>query len=304
MARPKRSAYERITDAICSKLEAGVVPWEKPWNTPHRVARSVATGKPYRGVNALVLACQGWDDPRWLTYKGAQELGGHVRKGEKATPIIAWRKIEPKDDPGKRPGERSTSDDRPRFFARCLSVFNLAQTEGVDPSRLPAVPERPAPRDFDPIQAAERIVGGWSDAPPVRHGGAQAFYRPREDSITMPDRVTFRSEEEYYSTLFHELVHSTGHEKRLKREGITAVVRFGSKAYSREELVAELGAAMLCGEAQIEGVTLDNSAAYCRSWLLKLRADASLLPVAAQQSSKAADLILGRTGGGDDPFGH
>ncbi len=109
----------------------------------------------------------------------------------------------------------------------------------------------------------------------------------------MPGQDSFLSEAAYYSTLFHELTHATGHEKRLNRSGVTNTVRFGSKEYSKEELVAELGAAFLCGHIGIENETLDNSASYCQSWLLKLKADASLIPIAAQQAQKASDHILG-----------
>ena len=129
-------------------------------------------------------------------------------------------------------------------------------------------------------------------SPPIHHGGSRACYQPSNDEVHMPDRERFDSSEEYYSTLFHELVHSTGHASRLGRTGITETIVFGSRTYSKEELIAEMGATFLCGHTGIENAVIDNSASYLASWLGRLRNDSRLVVQAAAQSQKAVDYVL------------
>ena len=153
------------------------------------------------------------------------------------------------------------------------------------------VPER----QHTPIEAAERIAAAMPDAPTVRSHSRKASYDPVSDTVSMPRPQIFESGEGYYAALFHELTHSTGHASRLNRKGITEVIRLGSPTYTREELVAEMGAAFLCGEAGILEPQFDQSAAYIDGWLGQLRKDTKLVVVAAAQAQKAADYILGRT---------
>ena len=179
-------------------------------------------------------------------------------------------------------------------LVRYYSVFNVEQCDDISHKRLEAQTEEPEP--FNPIEAAEAIVSGYPDPPTIAHdGGASAYYRPRTDSIHMPERETFDSGEHYYGTLLHEIGHSTGSETRLARPGITDKIRHGSQTYALEELVAEMSAAFLLAEAGInsEGL-MDNSASYIASWIKSLRDDPKLVVRAGAQAQKAVDHVLDR----------
>ena len=279
------SVYDAITEQIISRLEKGTVPWQRPWRRGTAGApRNLSTMKRYRGVNVFVLAMQPFDSPYWLTYRQAGQLEGHVKKGEKSTPVVFWKWLENRTttEEGKDKVERVP-------MLRYYRVFNAEQCEGIWYPQ-PAV----SSSDIKPIEEAERVVAGYNEKPRVEHRGNQAMYRPLEDAIYMPKREVFESGEEYYSTLFHEMTHSTGHEKRLARKTLTDLRPFGSTNYSKEELVAEMGAAMLCGEAGIKNRTIDNSASYISGWLSRLKNDRKLVVLAAAQAQKAVDHILGR----------
>lgn len=275
-----QAIYQQITDQIIAKLEAGVVPWQKPWNAGDS-AVSWLTQKPYRGVNQLLLT-----KGEYATFNQVRKSGGHVKKGGKATRIIFWSMLERKN---KETGE---TDRIP--FPKIYHVFEInGQCEGLGSKRK--APEESA--GIAPIEAAQKIAEGYLSrgaAPVLRHEGSRAYYRPSADRICMPSRKDFKKAEGYYETLFHEMTHSTGHASRLKRDGITDVIAgFGSVTYSKEELVAEIGTAMLCGVAGISDMTIDNSAAYIGSWLKALKDDNRLIISAASKAQKAADYILG-----------
>ena len=279
-----RDAYQEITDRIIAALERGTVPWRTPWRARgHRNARSQ---RPYRGVNTLVLQTaaleRGWSDPRWLTYRQARAAGGHVRRGEHGTRVVLWKWIE-KPDP-EEPGQVK------RFpLIRLYSVFNVAQCEGV---RLP----RPQAEECcDPLERAEAVIAGYREGPAILHDSESAYYVPERDEVHLPPRESFGDAHGYYATLFHELAHSTGHPCRLAREGYRTAARFGSERYSREELVAEFGAAFVGGEAGIDPSRVEQSAAYIASWLRVLDDDRRLVVVAAGQGQRASDHILGRS---------
>lgn len=278
--------YAIITERIINLLKQGVVPWHKPWQGGERMPRNLISGKEYRGVNVFLLHAMSYQSPFWLTFKQAGELGGSVRKGEKACPVVFWKWLDAQDvDTGKT---------KRVPFLRYYSVFNASQCDGLDQSKI-ASPE-PTTREFTPIQEAERIVANMPQKPEIKHGLAKAFYSPSEDYVGMPSPEQFKSGEDYYSVLFHELTHSTGHESRINRKGIGgssgAWSSFGSQSYSKEELVAEMGSAFLCGKAGIVERTIDNSAAYIHSWLDRLQDDVRLVVQAAAQAQKAADFIL------------
>ena len=283
----KADAYQVITDRVITLLEQGTVPWNKPWTSGNATPRNLVSGREYRGVNVFLLHAMSYGSPYWLTFKQAQAMGGNVMKGEKATPVIFWKWLELE--------ERGKAERVP--FLRYYSVFNVAQCERIPADKIPAL--NGTERVHGPIQEAERIVAGMPKRPEVKSGLDRAFYSPSGDFVGMPSSGQFRTPEDYYSVLFHELTHSTGHESRLKRKGASGAEwsAFGSTPYAKEELVAEMGAAFLCGQAGIVERTLDNSAAYVSSWLQRFRDDRRLVVQAAAQAQKAADFILARTFG-------
>lgn len=280
------NVYEVINSRIMELLERGEIPWHRPWNSQLSMPKNLVSKKEYRGVNVFMLACQQYGSPWWLTFKQVQERNGHVRKGEKSTPVIFWKFIDRKDSV-EADSEDSVNGKIP--LLRYYSVFNAEQTEGVS---LPADPEESV-TPFSPIEKAEQIIANMPNVPDIQYGGNKAYYRPSSDTITLPPKHTFESPEEFYNTYFHELSHATGHESRLARKSILEPSFFGSHEYSKEELVAEMGAAFLCGFSGIEQKTIENSAAYIQGWLKVLKSsDKTLLVHAAAQAQKASDYIL------------
>lgn len=278
------NVYEIITDRIVALLEGGVVPWRKPWTDGHHQPRNLVSKKLYRGVNVLVLSHSGHSSPWWLTFKQAKELGGYVRRGQKGSPVIFWKWLDRKDETDN--GEQET---RRVPLLRYYTVFNVEQCGGLSDK----VPEVEAVKVFEPIAAAEGLVR-WMPSPPrIQHVEPRAYYRPADDLVNLPRRELFASPEDFYCTLFHELSHATGHPTRLNRQGVTELAAFGSHTYTREELVAECGAAFLAAEVGIES-TLESSAAYIGGWLKKIKEDKRLVVLAAAQAQKAADYVLGR----------
>jgi len=276
------TAYEIVTESIIKQLESGVAPWRKPWRT--EMPANLVSKKAYRGINIFLLGSQGYGSRYWVTYSQAQALGGSVKKGEHGSKVVFW-KI---DEYRKENQETGETEDHKSILLRYYTVFNLEQCEGIkSPEPVPVI---------NPIEQCESVVSSMPN-PPTFEQDSRAFYRPSTDTVGMPARSAFHSAEEYYSTFFHELTHSTGHPSRVGREGIMEHNPFGSEDYSKEELVAEMGAAMLCGVAGVASRTLGNSAAYLQSWISKLKSDSRLIVSAASQAQKAADYILAKTKG-------
>jgi antirestriction protein ArdC len=274
------TAYEIVTESIIKQLESGVAPWRKPWRT--EIPANLVSKKEYRGINIFLLASQGYSSRYWITYRQAQALGGSVTKGQHGSKVVFW-KIDEYRKENKKTGE---TENRKSILLRYYNIFNLEQCEGI---------KSPEPVHLiHPIEQCKHIVNSMPKRPSFEQD-SRAFYRPSTDTVGMPSRSAFESAEKYYSTLFHELTHSTGHPSRIGREGIMEHNPFGSEDYSKEELVAEMGAAMLCGVVGIESRTLDNSASYLQSWINRLRSDSRLIVSAASQAQKAADYILART---------
>lgn len=280
-------AYEVVTERIVKMLESGTIPWKKSWSEGAGLGdhQNLISQHQYRGINAMVTSAQGYAEPYWLTFKQAADHGGTIRKGEKGTPIVYWQF-----------GTKENSDGEEKRFAlaRYSTVFNIAQVDGMDSVKALIEKKRKQKRiDFSPIAECEKIVASYKGKPAIQHLEQRAYYRPAFDVVNMPVKDSFTSVEEYYAVLFHELAHSTGHQSRLGREGITEKNYFGSHKYSKEELVAEMGAAFLCAKAGINAATEENSAAYIQSWLKVLKNDSKLLMQAASAAQKAADLIQG-----------
>ena len=273
-------SYDRITKRIVELMEQGTVPWHKPWRVTTGMPRNLVTRKPYRGINVFLLMAMGYESPHWLTFRQALQLGGSVKKGEKSSPVVFWKPMEVKD-------EQSGEVEKIPFL-RLYHVFNVAQCEGL--KNVPTADETAFA-----VTLPGEIVAGMPQPPALKHGMTKAYYSPSNDTVGMPERKRFETEDAYHATLFHELVHSTGHDKRLKRQSITERNGFGSDPYCKEELIAELGSAFLCGHSGIVERTIDSSAAYLENWLSQLKKDRTLIVYAAAQAQKAADFILSRT---------
>ena len=276
------SVYDIITDRIVAMLEKGTAPWHKPWysTATGEGPMNLTTKKPYHGLNVMLLGCLNYERPYFLTYKQAAANGGQVRKGEKGYPVIFW-KI-----------EEETELKEKSFLLRYYTVFNVSQCDGLS-HLLPVAIEKPL-EGPEAHAKAESIADGYQNGPSVKYGSNRACYQPLTDRVSMPHRADFVGQAEFYSTLFHELGHSTGHKNRLNRPTLADACMFGDTNYSKEELVAEFTAAFLCGAAGIENVAaLNNSAAYIQGWSRELKKDATLIVKAASQATKAADLILG-----------
>lgn len=275
--------YEMVTDQILTKLENGVAPWKKPWqgDSGLKMPKNLKSGKPYRGINVFMLAFSGYNSRYWLTYKQAQAMGGQVRKKEKGTHCIFWNFFEKEDENG---------NVKKIPYMKYYSVFNLDQIDGIEDPESNIVEN-----DFDLIETGEKIVNEMQKRPAIEHKEQSAFYRPSSDTVNIPELKTFHSPEGYYSTLFHELTHSTGHSSRLNRKGVAERTYFGSGDYSFEELVAEMGAAFLCVETGIFDNTVEQSASYIKSWLSKLKENKKWLVQASGKAQKAVDFIMNRS---------
>ena len=277
----KHNAYAVITNQIIRQLEQGVIPWRKPWTA--KPPTNLKSQREYRGINIILLASQGYASPFWLTYRQALSIGGHVRKGEHGTGVCFWKIGEY----AKENRETGETENKKSILLRHYTVFNAQQCDG-----LPDFGHTDKLTPIEAIPVCESVVAAMPKRPAIMDSNA-AWYKPSTDTVGIPRIGTFTGAPEYYSTLFHELTHSTGHTSRVGREGIETLNRFGSEAYSKEELVAELGAAMLCGVTGIEQATIQNSAAYIATWLKRLRDDNRLIVSAASQAQKAADYIRG-----------
>lgn len=275
-----RDVYQEVTTRILQQLEAGVLPWVKPWaSTPgSNVPCNAVTNRPYNGVNIILLwlaAGAGYPTPRFLTYRQAQQAGGHVRKGEHGFKVVFLKRIEVEDR--KNPDKTKTIP-----LLREYTVFNVAQCDGL-PERIVSGPvqrtRNPSTRDelADEFVAATGVV--------IEDGG-EAYYVPSKDYISMPLFVSFKDADRYYNTLFHEMTHWTGHKDRCARD-LTG--RFGNAAYAAEELIAQLGAAFLCAEFAFNGECQDAS--YIAHWIKLLKDDNKAFFTAASAAQKAVDWL-------------
>lgn len=287
---PRGDIYARVTDRIVSSLEAGVRPWMRPWSVDHALARLPSlplrhNGTPYRGVNVLLLwgemVDKGYENPLWMTYKQAEALGAHVRKGEHGSLVVYA-------DTFSRTEENDKGEEVERSipFMKGYTVFNVAQIDGLpDHYHHPTAP-RDHGRTPELIEEAEAFFANTGAT--FRHGGSRAFYAPGVDFIQLPPVEAFRDAESYAATKAHELIHWTGNEQRMAREFGR---RFGDHAYAFEELVAELGAAFLCADLAITPEIREDHASYLAHWLEVLKEDKRAIFTAAAQAQRAADLL-------------
>ncbi len=283
--------YQTITDKIITELEAGTVPWVRPWSgEADPFPRNALSQRPYRGINTVVLGmeahCRGYTSNQWLTFKQAQQLGGHVRKGERASTIIYYEARMMEKNDADLVAEGDEADKRFVPLLKLFSVFNVDQVEGLPESYQ----DRPVVEtDWDASATAEQIMECSGAA--IRHQGFKAFYSPTNDLIYLPGKTTFTDAASYYSTALHELCHWTGSTTRLGRK---LGRRFGESAYAMEELIAELGSAFLSAHCRLDGQL--QHASYISSWLEVLQRDKRAVFVAAAQAQKAADYLLEQAG--------
>lgn len=279
-ANKSSSIYERVTDQILSALSRGVVPWRKPWKGREFLPCNAASKRIYAGVNLFTLGVAPFSDHRWLTVRQANELGGHVRKGERGSLVVFWKILSGSaDDEGSK---------RTIPLLRHFIVFNVEQIEGA--SIEPLAQAQPVAR----IETAEAVVESMPSPPRLAVHSTSAFYRTADDLVAMPRIESFQSADSYYATLFHELSHATGHPSRLNRPGVAQTTHFGSEDYSREELVAELASAFVCAEIGLDNSLIADSASYISGWLDALKRDPKAIVLASSQARRAADFILAR----------
>lgn len=288
----KPDIYAQVTDRIIAQLEQGVVPWKSPYFSKVGLPRNFSSGRAYQGINVFLLGCQRFTSPYFLTFLQAKELGGHVRKGEHGHMVVKYGTYQKEEDQSQ-PGEEAET----RRYLKAYTVFHASQIEGV---AFPKPEELPELTLTEKTDRARAIVEAMAQAPVMREGSAVPCYRKGTDSVHMPERGFFVNEEAYYSTLFHELVHATGHESRLARpslmenKGVDAQGDTTRKIYAEEELVAEMGASFLNAHAGIMEGEVENSAAYLQSWInaLKSKDAKGWIIRAASQAQKAANFIL------------
>jgi len=279
-------AYQKVTDYIINLIETSQeLPWQKSWvSSCMGNPVNLHSGKEYKGINSFILQASrmhfGYQSKYFATFLQIKEKGGILKKGSKGIPVIFF-KILNKEKDGK---EVSIP------FAQYSTVFSLDLVEGIETGETFGLKQI----DFNPIEACEKIISNYSKMPVLKHEGQKAYYSPKHDYINMPLPESFNSNAEYYSTLFHEIGHSTGHMTRLNRESLITPSFFGSHEYSKEELVAEFTSAFLCADAGIEKAVIDNSAGYIKGWLKALKNDSKLLASACSKAQKASDYILNR----------
>lgn len=277
------NVYDMVTDRIIAQLEQGQIPWNRPWTGVATGAYNTVSNRPYSLLNQMLLKHTSGE---YGTFKQWSEKGGKIRKGEKSEIVVFWKitAVETTKEDG-------TKEIRQIPLLRYYNVFHISQVDGVEPKEANKL------TTVEPIAAAEQIKETYKEREHIAINeiiSNRAFYSPTSDSITVPCKEQYSMAEEFYSTLFHEMVHSTGHKSRLDRLHLGLDAMFGSETYSKEELVAEIGSASLLNLLGIETEkTFKNSAAYCQSWLKVLKNDNKFIVSAASKAEKAVKYILG-----------
>lgn len=280
------NVYEKITNDFIEAIKGGKIPWHQPW-FGKRWAISHTNGRPYSFINQFLLG----KDGEWLTFKQIQEEGGSIKKGCKAHYVVFWKFI-PKTEKNED-GEEIVVGQFP--ILKFYNVWHISECEGIK-EKYPVKTRN----ENSPIESAQKIFADYVEREKENGFRANisdindaALYRPFSDVLEVPSIELFENSELYYSTLFHEMTHSTGAKKRLNREGIVNFDKFGSERYSKEELVAEMGAAFLCNQANLDVTkTFKNSAAYLQGWLTELKNDPKMIVAAASKAEQAVQYIL------------
>lgn len=278
--------YQMVTDRIIAELEQGIIPWEKPWTGVRDGAFNRISKKPYSILNQMLLKHTG----EYASYKQWQSLGGQVRKGEKSEIVVFWKILKKEEKTAEGEAEVKTIP-----VLKYYSVFHISQVDGVEPLKEEELHETQR------IEEAEELLNGYVEREGIRleyEKSNRAYYSPKKDEIHLPLIEQFPEVSEAYSTYFHEAVHSTGHSTRLARfEAGAGAAAFGSESYSKEELVAEIGSAMICNMMKLETKhSFRNSAAYIQSWLSVFKGDNRFIVSASSKAEKAVNYIMGIKG--------
>lgn len=277
--------YKKVTDLILQKLKQGVIPWAKTWKTAY--PQNLITGLEYKGINIMLLGLQDFESNLWLTFKQCKDLGGSVKKDEHSSLVVFWKPIVKISEHDL---DETTADIF--YLLRYYYVFNIAQCFLPDEvlQKKNIVTTNPK------ILEAEQIINNYKNPPELAINNLlmNPRYLPRLDKIEIQSIKNFKSSDDFYASLFHELLHSTGAKHRLARRGVIDKIQFGTENYSKEEFIAEIGASYLCNISGIQK-TIDNQASYIANWLQVLENDNRMVLIAASQAQKAVDYILNKT---------
>ncbi len=278
----QKDVYAIINEKIIEQLNKGTIPWRKPWNDGG-LPQNLITKNYYHGINLILLLMEGFEHNQFISFNQLHTIGGKVKKGEKGHLVVYWNMVDKRKDEAKQTVENT--EEKKKSVLRYYYVFNIAQCENIPDKYLPPV------REAKELPSCEEIVNTMPKCPPIKHKEQSAYYNPKDDFVNMPKKRSFKTDASYYSTLFHELVHSTGHESRLNRKTLAQMAEFGSEIYSQEELVAEMGT---CYLQSFAGITSEfqHSAAYIHGWLSKLKNDKLFIFQAASAAQKAVNFIL------------
>ena len=289
----KISVVEIFVNRVIERVQKeGKLPWQKPWNPlSESGAYNALCGRHYNGLNTLIL-----DDGGYLTFKEIQDLGGKIKKGSHSYPVFFWKQIKVTETKTNDDGD-SEEIDKLIPMLRYYSVFRVEDCE-IPAEKMGKLKLEPAKNEEithkNNYPLADNLMKYYLERENIQTGNENhAFYRPSTDYIGLPIKGAFPKLEEYFSTAFHEITHSTGASKRLNRFGVCGAHSFGSKEYSKEELVAELGACFLCSFSGVDiSVTENNNVAYIQSWLNALKNDPKMLISAHSKARKAFDFII------------
>jgi antirestriction protein ArdC len=272
--------HQIVIDKIIKKLEEGVIPWHCPWE--YGLPKNLVSKKSYSGINLILLGMLPFQYPLYLTRNQVYKRDGSIKHGERSNLIVYYKPFNKRVEKIDEVTHERYFENEKKFILRYYSVYNIEQTS------LP-IPEF---KKHDKIEACEKIIDSMPLKPIIIHKYQKAYYSPTKDMVNIPSYESFKEPELYYNTLFHELIHSTGHQTRLDRDSISKEHAFGDTVYSKEELIAELGSAFLCANAGISAQTLNDSSAYLNGWLNVLRKRPQYLFSCSSKAKKASDFIL------------
>lgn len=275
----KFDVYKMVNELIIEKLEAGVIPWKMTWKSNAWLPMNLVSGHFYRGFNHFFLKSFHFERNLFLTFNQIVKYGASVKRGAKSYVVVFFKMFEV---------ERAENTEKIPML-RYYRVFNIEDVEGIPDDKIPETDSHD--HNFKPIEMCDLVYYNWKDSPKLAKSSLCA-YSPELDEIFMPDPRSFYEDEHYYASLFHEMIHATGHWSRLNRFSKIQNNSVRAQSYSQEELVAELGASYLCTLCGIDGVVIDNSAAYINGWLNRLKSDKKFFFQAASEAQKAVDYIL------------